>query len=49
MLVNLIHLKSLFNRMKLRHDLWKERYPDSNEKHGVTWTGECDARSQGLE
>ena len=39
MLVNLIHLKSPFNRMKLRHDLWKQRYPDSKERHGIPWTG----------
>jgi arylsulfatase len=39
MLVNLIHLKSPFNRMKLRHDLWKERYPDAKEVHGIPWTG----------
>ncbi|MEA3277122.1 MAG: sulfatase-like hydrolase/transferase [Pseudomonadota bacterium] len=39
MLVNLIHLKSPFNRMKLRHDLWKQRYPDAKEKHGIPWTG----------
>ncbi|MHC4993337.1 MAG: sulfatase-like hydrolase/transferase, partial [Planctomycetota bacterium] len=43
MLVNLIHLKSPFNRMKLRHDLWKQRYPDSSEKHGVPWTGLANA------
>lgn len=39
MLVNLIHLKAPFNRMKLRHDIWKEKYPDSSEKHGVPWRG----------
>ena len=39
MLVNLIHLKSPFNRMKLRHDLWKKKYPDRKEVHGVAWTG----------
>ena len=39
MLVNLIHLKSPFNRMKLRHDLWKKKYPDSKEVHGIPWTG----------
>jgi arylsulfatase len=43
MLVNLIHLKSPFNRMKMRHDLWKQRYPDSREKHGVPWTGIANA------
>jgi arylsulfatase len=39
MLVNLIHLKSPFNRMKLRHDLWKKKYPDSHEAYGIPWTG----------
>jgi len=39
MLVNLIHLKSPFNRMKLRHELWKRKYPDSKEVHGIPWTG----------
>lgn len=39
MLVNLIHLKSPFNRMKLRHDLWKKKYPDLPERHGIPFTG----------
>ena len=39
MLVNLIHLKRPFNRMKLRHDLWKQKYPDSHEVYGIPWTG----------
>ena len=39
MLVNLIHLKSPFNRMRLRHELWKKKYPDSKELHGAPWTG----------
>ena len=39
MLVNLIHLKSPFNRMRLRHELWKKRYPDQKERHGIPWTG----------
>jgi arylsulfatase len=43
MLVNLIHLKSPFNRMKLRHDLWKKKYPDSHEVYGVPWTGIANA------
>ena len=43
MLVNLIHLKSPFNRMKLRHDLWKEKYPDSHEVYGIPWTGIANA------
>ena len=43
MLVNLIHLKSPFNRMKLRHDLWKKKYPDSHEVYGIPWTGIANA------
>ena len=39
MLVNLIHLKAPFNRMKLRHELWKKKYPDSTDAHGIPWTG----------
>lgn len=39
MLVNMIHLKSPFNRMKLRHDLWKKKYPDTKEVHGIPWRG----------
>ena len=39
MLTNLIHLKRPFNRMLLRHELWKQKYPDSPELHGMPWTG----------
>ena len=39
MMLNLIHLKQPFNRMKLRHELWKQRYPDLPEKHGIPFTG----------
>jgi len=39
MLVNLIHLKSPFNRMRVRHELWMKKYPNVEEKHGIPWTG----------
>ncbi|MEM8882629.1 MAG: sulfatase-like hydrolase/transferase [Planctomycetota bacterium] len=39
MLVNLIHLKAPFAKMRLRHELWKRKYPDVKEKHGIPWTG----------
>lgn len=39
MMLNLIHLKQPFNRMKLRHELWKKNYPDLPEKHGIPFTG----------
>jgi arylsulfatase len=41
-----IHMKSSFNRMKLRHDLWKRKYPDSQEVHGVPWTGIANASQE---
>ena len=43
MLLQLIHLKRPFNRMKLRHELWKKKYPDSHEKYGIPWTGIANA------
>lgn len=43
MLTNLIHLKRPFNRMVLRHKLWKQKYPDRPEKHGIPWTGIANA------
>ena len=39
MLVNLIHLKSPFNRMLMRHKLWMKKYPNVEELHGIPWTG----------
>lgn len=46
MLTNLIHLKRQLNRMKLRHDLWKKKYPDSLEKHGIPWMGIANASAE---
>jgi hypothetical protein len=43
MLINLIHLKAPFARMKLRHDIWKRKYPDAHEIYGVPWTGIANA------
>jgi len=43
MLVNMIHLKAPFNRMRLRHELWKKKYPDRKEVVGVPWTGIANA------
>lgn len=43
MLTNLIHLKRPFNRMVLRHNLWKEKYPDRPETHGIPWGGIANA------
>ena len=43
LMANMIHLKSPFNRMRLRHELWKKRYPDAHEKYGIPWTGIANA------
>ncbi len=43
MMLNLIHLKQPFARMKLRHELWKKKYPDKPEKHGIPFTGIANA------
>jgi len=34
--------------MLLRHELWKKKYPDSKEKHGIPWTG-LENPSQGIQ
>ena len=39
MMLNLIHLKQPFARMKIRHDLWQKQYPNIAEKHGIPFTG----------
>jgi len=46
MLANLIHLKRPFNRMRLRHELWKKKYPDAKEKYGIPWTGIANASDE---
>jgi arylsulfatase len=43
MLLQLIHLKRPFNRMRLRHELWKKKYPDSHEVYGIPWQGIANA------
>ncbi len=42
-LLQLIHLKRPFNRMRLRHELWKKKYPDSHEAYGIPWRGIANA------
>ena len=45
-LTQLIHLKRPFNRMQLRHELWKKKYPDSHEVYGIPWTGVVNASEE---
>ena len=42
-LAQTIHMKAPFNRMKFRHDFRKNKFPDSQEVHGVPWTGIANA------
>ena len=39
MLVNLVHLKSPINRVKLHHELWQPKYLDAKAVHGIRWSG----------
>jgi arylsulfatase len=43
LMANTIHMKHPFNRMLLRHNLWKAKYPDTPEVHGIPWTGIANA------
>ena len=43
-LVPYLHTGSAFTRMRKRHELWKQRYPDRPTKHGVPFTGIDNAR-----
>jgi len=49
LMANTIHMKSPFNRMLLRHNLWKAKYPDSDEVHGIPWTGMANASQEILD
>jgi arylsulfatase len=46
MLVNLTHFKEPFNRMRLRHELWIEKYPHRKAAHGPAYTGLSNARPE---
>ncbi len=38
------HMKEPFKRMRARHELWKEKYPDRHHKRGPSYTGISNAR-----
>ncbi len=38
-LVPLLHTSSAFNKMRKRHEIWKQKYPDSESARGVPFTG----------
>jgi len=46
MMVNVFHFQESFNRMRKRHAVWKEKYPDSHAVHGAPFTGISNARPE---
>ena len=38
------HMKEPFKRMRARHELWKEKYPDRHHKRAPSYTGIANAR-----
>jgi len=48
MLVNTMHMNEAFVRMRARHLLWKEKYPDAGRARGPAYTGLANARPETL-
>jgi len=46
LLVPLIHTQGQFNRMLARHELFKKKYPDVPNAHGIPYTGLSNARPE---
>jgi arylsulfatase len=45
-LVPLLHTSSAFNKMRKRHEIWKQRYPDNDAARGPAFTGIKDPRAE---
>ena len=45
-MVNFLHVNESFSRMKIRHELWKKKYPDSERAHAPAFTGLSNARPE---
>jgi arylsulfatase len=45
-MVNVFHFQESFNRMRQRHVVWKQKYPDSHVVHGAPYTGLANARPE---
>jgi arylsulfatase len=48
LLVNMIHFKEPFRRMRARHELWKKKYPNQPAARGPAFTGISNARPETL-
>ena len=43
------HMKEPFKRMRTRHEMWKQKYPDRLHKRGPSYTGISNARPETIE
>jgi len=46
LLINMLHMKEPFNRMRARHEAWIEVYPHIEEARGPAYTGISNARPE---
>ena len=46
LLVNMMHYKEPFMRMRSRHELWQKKYPHQKASYGVAYTGISNARPE---
>ena len=45
-MVPMFPTKGMFASMKARHEIWKEKYPDTEEARGLPFTGIANARPE---
>ncbi|MEH6592035.1 MAG: hypothetical protein V7746_17360 [Halioglobus sp.] len=45
----MINFQGQFTAMRERHELFKEVYPDSDNAHGIPYTGSSNARPETVE
>jgi arylsulfatase len=46
LLINMLHFKEPFNRMRARHEAWIKRFPHREEARGPAYTGIANARPE---
>jgi arylsulfatase A-like enzyme len=46
LLINMLHMKEPFNRMRARHEAWIKKYPHREEVRGPAYTGISNARPE---
>ena len=48
-MIPMIHMQGQFTAMRERHELFKKKYPDKPNAHGIPYTGLSNARPETLE